>query len=155
MATARSYLGVPFVHNGRTRFGLDCVGLLIVTGQALALLDHFQDDTYGRHIDAARLRAELETYLTPLPEPTAYQEAVPWQPGDVLLFTIRRNPQHTALLTETGPEPRFIHACQSARRVVEARLDSRWQERLVGVFRWKAFPIPEPHRPTYFERDVP
>ena len=38
--TARNYLGVPFVHQGRSPQGLDCVGLLVQVAEDLGFEAH-------------------------------------------------------------------------------------------------------------------
>ena len=44
---ARGYLGTPFLHQGRTRHGLDCVGLVIRVAHDLGLSD-YDIDHYAR-----------------------------------------------------------------------------------------------------------
>ncbi len=37
IAAARAYLGVPWRHQGRSRFGIDCVGLLVCVARDLGI----------------------------------------------------------------------------------------------------------------------
>jgi cell wall-associated NlpC family hydrolase len=47
VAAARTYLGVPWRHQGRTRAGLDCAGLIVMVARDLALSD-YDSTAYGR-----------------------------------------------------------------------------------------------------------
>jgi cell wall-associated NlpC family hydrolase len=40
IAAARSWLGVPWRHQGRTRQGVDCAGLVVLVGRGLGLDDY-------------------------------------------------------------------------------------------------------------------
>ena len=40
VAAARGWLGVPWRHQGRSRAGVDCVGLVVVVCRSLGLSDH-------------------------------------------------------------------------------------------------------------------
>lgn len=55
---ARSYIGVPWVHQGRTRRGLDCIGLVVVSARACGL-DVPLLSRYGRTPDYPQLKREL------------------------------------------------------------------------------------------------
>lgn len=37
VAAARSYIGVPWKHQGRSRAGLDCIGLIILAGRDIGI----------------------------------------------------------------------------------------------------------------------
>ena len=47
VAQARSYLGVPWRHQGRTRAGIDCAGLVVLVARDLGLTD-YDSTAYGR-----------------------------------------------------------------------------------------------------------
>ena len=40
VAAARSWLGVPWRHQGRARQGIDCAGLVVLVGRGLGLTDY-------------------------------------------------------------------------------------------------------------------
>lgn len=125
---ARSYIGTPFRHQGRSPgHGLDCIGVIVCIGRALELFDYDLPDyprlphgdmVLGPHVARAGFR--------PLPLSTA-------RPGDVLMFRVLREPQHVALITGRG----VLHAWLQAGAVVEHRLEPFWHSRIVGAF---AFP---------------
>lgn len=123
--TARSYLGVPFVHQGRSRRGVDCVGLLVCVAQDLSI--PVSDDlAYGLNPDPVHLRAKISENLAPI----AMADA---QPGDVYLMRFDQAATHVAILTDRG----IIHALSTARGVVEHRMDSTWRTRIRSVWRVK------------------
>lgn len=122
---SRKWLGTRWVHQGRSRAGVDCVGLVIRVAHARGL-STFDTADYSRQPDAVRMRALLAEHM----EPIAIARA---QIGDVLLMRFERDPQHVAIVTDIG----IIHAYAQARRVVEHRLDSVWQGRVVGAYQFK------------------
>jgi cell wall-associated NlpC family hydrolase len=120
---ARSFLGCRWHHQGRSRAGVDCIGLVIKVAQALNL-STFDIIDYSRQPDPATMRALLAEHMQPVTNP---------QIGDVLLMRFEKEPQHVAIVTDIG----IIHAYAQVRRVVEHRLDSVWQGRVVGAYQFK------------------
>lgn len=127
IAEARTWLGVRWHHQGRSRAGIDCVGLAIKVGHALGLSD-FDIADYSRQPDPAMMRSLLAQHMRLIGDP---------EPGDLLLMRFEREPQHVAILTEFQGAPGIIHAYAQARKVVEHRLDSVWKSRIVGAYRYK------------------
>lgn len=136
VACARSWRGTRFVHQGRGRGGVDCLGLLAGVAHELglrardgSLLIAHDALSYSKQPDGALLRARLDELLWPV-------DAFVWQPGDVALFALDGQPQHLAILSDYGAgEPGMIHAYAPARKVVEHRLDAMWRKRLVCLYR--------------------
>ena len=120
--TARQYLGTPYVHQGRTARGLDCIGLVIRVGHDLALSD-FDIDGYSR-VPSGRMMVRLVAEVCESIRPP---QALP---GDMIHLAFERQPQHLALLTDKG----MIHA-DSQRGVVEHALDAAWRGRIRGWYR--------------------
>jgi NlpC/P60 family putative phage cell wall peptidase len=129
IAEARSWVGTPFHHQGRVKgAGVDCVGLAIMVGKSLGLVDAGYDFNgyrrmpYGSTlIDAIRNCGFVNEVKTP-------------EPGDVLVFRIDTDPEHVAFLSDTNT---LIHAYAPARKVAEARYDSQWQKKCVTAFKFK------------------
>ena len=122
LAEARSWIGVPYLHQGRTRLGVDCVGLLIVVARALGLTD-YDVSGYPRVPSSDFLRAECERLMRRI-------QAGARQPGDVLLMRFKRDPQHLAFVTDRG----FLHAYAGAGRVVETSMPFEWERRIVAAY---------------------
>lgn len=126
VAAARGYLDVRWRHQGRTRAGLDCIGLVVCVARELGL-SSADAAGYGRHPDAGRLRAALRTHCV--------QRSGDAAPGMVALLRFEREPQHLAIVTPYALGGlAIVHALTSARRVVEHRLDDTYRSRIVELF---------------------
>lgn len=130
---ARSWIGVPFRHQGRSRLGVDCLGLLACVARELKLCGSdgkpliARDQLgYGHYPDEHTLRNELERWL------------VSSHNGGVVmigLFRVDGMARHLAIIhrAESGLDA-MIHAYAPARKVVEHRIDERWQQACVACF---------------------
>lgn len=124
----RSWIGTPFMHAGRVKgVGADCVGILIESARALGLLGDYQNVNYSTTVDTAYLLAEMCKFCRLVPPRER-------KPGDILLFSVKGNAQHTGVLVS---ENTFVHAYQSAGKVVESELEPVFARSLVAVFRVK------------------
>jgi NlpC/P60 family putative phage cell wall peptidase len=125
IAAARSCLGTPFHHQGRSPgVGLDCIGLIVIALRAAGFTVHDRAD-YGRRPDGKSLVAALHAHgAHPVPTLAA---------GDIVLFRYDGQPQHAALAT--GPD-RMIHSFAPAGKVVETALGAYWRRRLIGIYRF-------------------
>lgn len=121
IAEARSWIDVPWVHQGRNRHGVDCIGLLLVSCWALGLTD-YDVKGYGRAPNGDFMRRECARLMIPTADP---------QPGDVLVMRFSREPQHVLIRTDRG----VLHAWSVARRVVEVTMPEAWRARIVGAYR--------------------
>jgi NlpC/P60 family putative phage cell wall peptidase len=122
VAAAREWIGVPYMHQGRNRFGVDCVGLLIVVARGLGLTSY--DVTgYSRVPHAEFLRTECDRMMGRIPIDER-------QPGDVVLMRFKREPQHLAFVTDRG----FLHAYGGSGRVVESAMPPEWVRRIVAAY---------------------
>ena len=129
VAEARTYLGVRWHHQGRTRVGIDCAGVLVNVAHTLKL-SSFDTTDYGRYPTG-----ELTQYLREhcIEQPPGTEPA----PGLVAEMAFEADPHHVALVV-----PYFagglalLHAVsQFPRKVVEHRLDDLWRRRIVRLYR--------------------
>ena len=120
---ARTWLGVPFAHQGRNRAGVDCGGLLIVVGRE-AGLEIIEPDAYSMSPDPAVIRTSLLAHCDPIQISDA-------QPGDVYWISFAGEPRHVALASDIG----IIHAWASPKKVVEHRVDEQWRRRIQAAYR--------------------
>ena len=132
IAEARTYLRVPFRHTGRSRRGVDCVGLVAV---ALAAVGRAVADRrdYGRDPVRDGLRDVVRAHFG---EPVSDT-----QPGDVALMRWHE-PNGVQLFCHVGilTPYRFgglslLHAHAANKQVVEHRLADPWPRRIVEVYR--------------------
>jgi hypothetical protein len=136
VACARQSIGVRFAHQGRNEFGLDCLGLLILTAHKLGVTFdgegvHALDvPHYGRRPDVVLLKQKLDTHLLPI----ALEQVTV---GDVMLLKIDGSPQHLALISDypMAGELGMIHAYAQARQVVEHRYDAHWRRESYAAYR--------------------
>lgn len=135
---ARELLGAPFLHQGRSARGLDCVGLLVLVARRLGL--RYRDSTtYGRCPNPRQLTDALSASCVRVDDPALVSppEEI-WKqarPGDVVAFWIARAglPQHVAIRTERG----MLHTWANVRRVVEHGMTDHWRERVHSVWRYQ------------------
>jgi cell wall-associated NlpC family hydrolase len=119
---ARSFVGVPFLHQGRTRNGLDCIGLVIAALTKVGVVFYEEPPTYARLPHGDSLLAPLRGYCT---------EVTKIEPGLVGAIRFRREVTHVGLITGQT----IIHAYEGARRAVEHSYDQRWQKLTVCLWR--------------------
>ena len=120
---ARTLIGTPWQHQGRTEAGVDCVGLCVLALRAAGY--SVQDRTdYGTDPDGT-LRAALDANLIMVDDMRA---------GDIALVCFRAE-RHVGIISVGDYGFTLIHADSHAKRVVEHRIDERWARRIVGVWR--------------------
>ena len=112
---ARGWLGVRWRHQGRSRMGVDCVGLCFCVAQELSL-DVEDIRTYPRRIDGSKLRAYLGRHLQPV---------CPGQMrgGDIGLFRDKGFPVHVGFIARQRGVETVIHAHAGRRKVIEEPLE--------------------------------
>lgn len=128
---ARGYVGVPWRHLGRSREGLDCIGLVLLAARDCGL-DAVDPAPYAREPSSQRLRQELAQVLDEVPVADA-------RPGDVLVFNLGLYAGHIGVRAE-HPAYRVasvIHAYAPRRRVVEEPLASLDAGTLTGAYRMR------------------
>lgn len=125
IAEARTLIGIPYRHCGREPYGVDCAGLILLPAWRCGLTS-FAPKSYSPGGDSDYL-------LDCLAEECVEVEEM-MEPGDIGLFRLRPGRHHLAYLTGSGQ----IIQCSTRVGVCESRIDDRWQERCVGVWRWKA-----------------
>jgi len=108
---ARAYLGVPFRHQGRTRRGVDCVGLVVLaaTDAGYAIAD---STDYSHRLTDNELLNGILSHCDSVTSP---------QPGDIALFQLPNDQQHCAVVTAIDPVY-ILHAYAPLRKVVEHRM---------------------------------
>ena len=129
VAEARSWLGVPWRHQGRTRSGIDCVGLVVQVARALGLSD-YDHTAYGRRAQGLGLVEHFRANMDGVAIPEA-------RPGDVLVFADQAYPCHCGFLTERLGHPHLLHAHALRRKVIEEAFAGEWLAKVKFAFRFR------------------
>jgi hypothetical protein len=129
VACARSWLGVPWRHQGRSRRGIDCAGLVVLVARELGLADH-DLAVYGRHSSGLALVDAFRAAMDTVPLPAAL-------PGDVLLLADAAYPCHCGILTELRAVPHLLHAHALRRQVIEEPYLGEWPAKTRLAFRFR------------------
>lgn len=123
---ARKWVGVPYRHQGRSRTGVDCIGLAVVVVRDLGVMD-YDIDGYGRTPSGRMMTRLLSERCQPVP-------LADIEEGDLLHMAFGGQPQHVAIVSGTNPA-RIIHADATAGHVVEHGLDATWRGMVRGAYR--------------------
>lgn len=123
---SKKWLGTPFEHQGRSIHGIDCAGYIQETAAGFG---HIPEDlprvpTYGRDPDST-MELILDKYLI-------RRKMTDRLAGSILFFGFGRKGQHLGILSESLET--FFHAYELEHKVVETRLDQKWQKRLRGIY---------------------
>ena len=111
IATARGFVGCRWRHRGRSSFGVDCIGLVVLGLRAagIEMREHFGDPV------------------------------VELQPGDVVTMRGIGQPEpgHVGVVAEHSGYLTLIHSynADSNTRVVEHRIDEHWLGRIAEIYR--------------------
>lgn len=140
LTIARSWIGTPFVHQGRTKgVRVDCFGLIIETCREAGLLavaglpSTWDQQGYSRFPDHYRLVERLLDYCPTVP-------VSQMQVGNLAVFaTAGGLPAHMGFVADGAQPFSLIHAygARTTRqaRVLEHRLGPGWLRHLHSVYR--------------------
>lgn len=130
---ASPFIGIPFVHGGRTRDGIDCYGLCV-----LVFTEVFKIDLPAYALDWSS-RADWPRLTEAIEQGRRDWEPIPRAAvtiGDAVLLAIAGAPLHVGIIAGTDPL-RMLHAEQGINTCLE-RLDSIvWARRIAGFYRWR------------------
>lgn len=126
-AAARSYLGVPWLGQGRSRLGLDCVGIAKVTFCDCGFEIDEGTPNY-RGLDHIRLLRILARYFR-----TLEKNERP-QPADLVIYKLPEA-GHLAILVDGKHGLNAIHSPAHG-KVEESRFDPKLGK-IQGIHRWK------------------
>lgn len=133
VAQARSWISVKWRHQGRSREGIDCAGLVIKVAHELGLTE-FDTADYARQATDETMLELCREHLVEISRSAA-------GPGDVAVMRFGTN-RHIGFFGDyPGGGLSLIHAYSNApRRVVEHVFNDDWlrvsRAQLIGVFRF-------------------
>lgn len=112
---AREWQGVPFLHQGRSRSGVDCVGLVQKVGDRFSV--HYVDLMgYARAPANLTFLRHLRQFLKPYPIKGI-------RTGIVGVFRQSRFPCHIGIFSVKDNVPSLIHSRADRHKVVEEPYD--------------------------------
>lgn len=130
---------VPFVHQGQSHAGLDCVGGLCYAIQYTGPIPNYPRDPVNGELEREmrRLFGEPVFYRTNLLfDPIVENDQL--REGDVASMQYAGPVRHVGMIGNYLPVPgelSLLHTSASIGRVVEHILDAKWRRRIVGVWR--------------------
>jgi len=126
---ARSTIGTPFKHQGRSLSGMDCVGLPLYVASTLGV-EYTDVPGYSRRPSGGKLEDTFDAHVTSgILVRVGIHEM---EPGDFLMMRFSGQPQHLAIYTGEN----IIHSYEAVGKVCEHRMDTTWSSRIVRVYRF-------------------
>ena len=123
---ARAYIGTKFKHGGRSKNGIDCIGLIECSLHDAEILTKVTTPGYSRNPVPDEFSAGLDKYFDRVP-------LLEISPGDILWFAIEGIPRHVGFYTEDNT---VIHAYAKLKKeVIEHRLTPEWKNNIRRVYR--------------------
>jgi cell wall-associated NlpC family hydrolase len=124
---ARTYIGVPWVHQGRSRDGVDCLGLAILVAQTVRGYQFDMRDYAAQAMDET-MQAKCLEHMDPI-------GLSDLAPGNVVVIKFE-NQRHMAIVGDYPIAGHFslIHANSKLGKVVEHRLDSVWRRLIMSAW---------------------
>lgn len=129
---ARSWIGTPYVHQGRKKgMSVDCLGLIWGVSLDLGLPTPEIPSNYTRSPSGNQLILGCEKYLNKVPTGFNY--------GTIAVFfgTDIKEAQHFAICGKVNGRPTMIHAFSRLEKVVEAPVHRFWERRLMASYEYK------------------
>jgi cell wall-associated NlpC family hydrolase len=123
---AKKYVGTPFLHQGRDKNGMDCIGVVVVPLNEIGFFE-YDNKNYKRYGLGGEIIEILTKYCYQIDYPNTDLKA-----GDILMFSKQKS-QHLAIYTGYS----IIHANNNIGKVVEHDLDDKWKELITRVYRYK------------------
>jgi len=124
---AREYLDVPWQHQGRGFFGIDCVGLLVQTGIKIGYEPMDTKDYSEFYNPKLLIKAFLDNGCRKIIKTNAVS-------GDIMVINVGRSPMHVGILSMKKGIRHIIHAYRPARRVREEEVYPMLEKRFCFGF---------------------
>jgi hypothetical protein len=117
---ARTFLDIPWRHRGRSRMGVDCIGLVCQLGDHFGIpyedIDGYSRNPDGRFVDHVR-------------KFMIYREPQVVAPGCAVILRDQHQPCHIGVISQKWGALYMVHASLAKRRVIEEEWDGFWSSR--------------------------
>jgi cell wall-associated NlpC family hydrolase len=127
---AKDWINTPFVVGGYTKYGCDCIGLIIgvlnQSGLKIKPDEYFEMGNYN-HLNLDKVVDIVEKYCIKISHDSV-------EIGDIIMFSSYKNTAHFAIVSNLSPFS-IIHAHQNVGKVVETISDNIWQTQILYCFR--------------------
>ena len=127
---AKNWIGTPFVVGGYTKYGCDCIGLIIgILNECCIDIKPYEYLEFGNynHLDLDKILDIMQKYCIKINNDSI-------KIGDIIMFSGNKNTAHFAIVSNLLPLS-IIHAHQSVGKVVETISDNIWQTQIFACFR--------------------
>jgi len=124
---ARSFIGAPYRHKGRNRFGIDCWGLVVLSGRKadVSYADSMDYPSRPTFKDTFRI---VQCILTAVPMSNLAH-------GDVVAINAPAHANHLGIVEIDEYNIMWIiHACQRSKMVVRQQVDFRFAQKFNRVY---------------------
>lgn len=126
-----SYIGLPWLTDGRDRAGVDCWGLFLLILQEKFNIEVPHYEQIGFRIGEEELLANF--MKEKLPEQWRPLKLGEEQCGDGILLRLRGQPIHIGCVVAEGW---MVHVEEGINSTIEQFTRPRWQNRIVGIYRY-------------------
>ena len=128
------YRDVPFVHNGRTLDGLDCLGFVVHFYKNFGI---YLPDSDGKEIDKDWYRTDPQRYIRNIRKLNGVQVSLDdLKPLDLVYFAIAKD-----IITHTGimiNSREFAHMSPKS-NFLNSKMQRHWKSRCRGAIRFISF----------------
>ncbi|MDD2504422.1 MAG: NlpC/P60 family protein [Clostridia bacterium] len=130
-ALIEQYRNVPFVHNGRSLDGLDCLGFVVHLYRYFGI---YLPDSDGKEIGKSWYKTDPQRYIRNIRKLNGIQVSIDdLKPLDLVYFAIARD-----IITHTGVmvnQREFAHMSPK-RNFVISKMERHWKKRCKGAIRF-------------------
>jgi cell wall-associated NlpC family hydrolase len=128
------YRGVPFVHNGRTLDGLDCLGFVVHFYRNFGI---YLPDSDGKEIDKYWYKTDPQRYIRSIRRLNGVQVSIDdLKSLDLVYFAIAKD-----IITHTGimiNSSEFAHMSPKSNFII-SKMERHWKARCRGAIRFISF----------------
>lgn len=135
IAVLQTWIGVPWRHQGRTRFGIDCAGLIAIAAIEIVGKEYVEQHditNYARVPNQYDLVDKLELFCDRI-------DVTELKKGDIVAISDGPYPCHLGFISERYNSLYMIHSSARVRKVVEEPFSEFWRLKLSRCYRPRGY----------------